>query len=410
MRLPLAATLLSLSCAHAPAGHAGLDAPPLRAEGPAGLARALAALDASGDAAERAQLIDLVTRVAGQKDAHVSRLYWFEELDAALAAAKASGKPVLSLRMLGRLDEELSCANSRFFRTTLYGNAEVSRYLREHFVLHWSSERPVPVARIDFGDGRVVTRTITGNSIHYVLDASGHVVDGLPGLYSAPEFLAALRRAEPIARGDSTGEDRADWHRSELERSLGRYRADLAAVGIVQVSRQLPTVPGLQIADVWPSARAAVPMAMPKAMVEAPVVKQLVPDGGAQLEVDPTPWARLARARAAKLDASSQALVLSKNPVDVTSASAPRLSPELAAQLVARLEESIDSDCARNEYALHAVVRRWLIENPGVALKDLNREVYARLFLTPASDPWLGLVPALTWTGLPGDGVEVSAR
>ena len=35
--------------------------------------------------------------------------------------------------MLGRLDEELSCANSRYFRTTLYTNAEVSALLRERF-------------------------------------------------------------------------------------------------------------------------------------------------------------------------------------------------------------------------------------------------------------------------------------
>lgn len=74
------------------------------------------------------------------------------------------------------------------------------------------------------------------------------------------------------------------------------------------------------------------------------------------------------------------------------------------------MEQSIAMDTARNEYALHAVIHRWLIENPGVAMQDFNREVYARLFLTPATDPWLGLVPALTWTGLPNDGIEISRR
>ncbi|MDP1826170.1 MAG: hypothetical protein Q8L48_23085 [Archangium sp.] len=112
----------------------------------------------------------------------------------------------------------------------------------------------------------------------------------------------------------------------------------------------------------------------------------------------------------AKLDASSRALVLSKNPVDVTSSHAPKLSPALATQLIDRLEQSIAMDTARNEYALHAVIHRWLSENPDVAMKDFNREVYARLFLTPATDPWLGLVPALTWTGLPNDGIEISQR
>ena len=56
--------------------------------------------------------------------------------------------------MLGRLDEDLSCANSRVFRATLYANQEVSAFLRERFILFWSSERPVPRVTIDYGDGR----------------------------------------------------------------------------------------------------------------------------------------------------------------------------------------------------------------------------------------------------------------
>ncbi len=54
---------------------------------------------------------------------------------------------------MGRLDEDLSCANSRFFRTTLYPDAAVADLLRDKFVLHWSSERDVPRVTVDFGDG-----------------------------------------------------------------------------------------------------------------------------------------------------------------------------------------------------------------------------------------------------------------
>jgi hypothetical protein len=111
--------------------------------------------------------------VAAQRDAYSSGLYWYTDLRAAQAAARASGKPILSLRLLGNLSDEYSCANSRFFRTVLYANTEVSKHLREHFILHWQSVRPVPVITIDFGDGRIIRRTITGNSIHYVLTADG---------------------------------------------------------------------------------------------------------------------------------------------------------------------------------------------------------------------------------------------
>src|SRR5882724_11524185 len=125
----------------------------------------------------------VLDRVCAQKDAHTSLLYWFTDLDAAVTEARRRKRPILSLRLLGRLDEELSCANSRFFRKLLYPDLRINQILRQDYVLHWQSVRPVPRVTIDFGDGRVVERTLTGNSIHYVLDADGTVIDGLPGLY-----------------------------------------------------------------------------------------------------------------------------------------------------------------------------------------------------------------------------------
>src|SRR5262245_24965907 len=103
-------------------------------------------------------------------------LTWHHEIP------KRPGRPILQLRLLGRFDEEMSCANSRFFRTTLYPDATVSRLLAERFTLCWHSVRPVPKVTIDFGDGRTLERTLTGNSAHLVLDARGRPVDALPGL------------------------------------------------------------------------------------------------------------------------------------------------------------------------------------------------------------------------------------
>src|SRR5205085_4150321 len=111
--------------------------------------------------------------VSAQRDDFTAGLFWYTDIGRAQVAAAKEGKPILSLRLLGTLDSEMSCANSRFFRTTLYANEKVSSYLQEHFILHWKSVRPVPKVTIDMGDGRVIHRTITGNSIHYVLDASG---------------------------------------------------------------------------------------------------------------------------------------------------------------------------------------------------------------------------------------------
>ncbi len=55
-------------------------------------------------------------------------------------------------------------------------------------MLHWQSVRPVPRVTIDFGDGRKLERTLTGNSAHYVLASDGTPLDVLPGLYSPLAF------------------------------------------------------------------------------------------------------------------------------------------------------------------------------------------------------------------------------
>ena len=126
---------------------------------------------------------------------------WFTDLHQALAQAHRTRRPVLSLRLLGNFDEELTCANSRFFKRLLYPEPRIARLLREAFVLHWQSVRPVPIVTIDFGGGKRITRTLTGNSLHLVLDPSGRPVDALPGLFDPDTFLRLLVRAHAIACG-----------------------------------------------------------------------------------------------------------------------------------------------------------------------------------------------------------------
>ena len=140
--------------------------------------------------------------ICNQKDAHTTLLYWFTDLPAASAEAQRTQRPILSLRLLGRLDEELSCANSRFFRKLLYPDPRINQVLRQDFVLHWESVRPVPKVTLDFGDGRRIERTLTGNSVHLVLDSKGRLVDALPGLFSPDVFLELLARARAMALAD----------------------------------------------------------------------------------------------------------------------------------------------------------------------------------------------------------------
>ncbi|HUS30273.1 MAG TPA: hypothetical protein VMZ53_17315 [Kofleriaceae bacterium] len=129
-------------------------------------------------------------------------LTWNTDLAAAITKARAFKRPILSLRLLGRLDEELTCANSRFFKKLLYPNPTINQLLRDHFILHWQSVRPVPIVTIDFGDGRRIRKTLTGNSVHLVLDPDGRPADALPGLFSPHVFSALLMRAHGYALAD----------------------------------------------------------------------------------------------------------------------------------------------------------------------------------------------------------------
>ncbi|MBI3830782.1 MAG: hypothetical protein HY291_14775 [Planctomycetes bacterium] len=353
----------------------------------------------------------LLDAVAQQKDAYSSGLFWYTDLDQARKAAKDSGKPILALRMLGKLTEDCSCANSRFFRTALYANAEVAGYLKQHFVLVWTSERPVPLITIDFGDGRKIERTITGNSAHYILDSSGLVVDALPGLYGPGTFLKELKQAEALARetaalgADKVQEKLYAYHSNRLVQMQADWSGKLQALALA--ARKGGDVPK----DKFPAAAKAAKVAEGKCAVEMPMVQALRMLPLFEKATDDAAWEAIACgfAEDAKLDAGSIQLMRAKYPkaaqaapVAITKARAE--TPLL--RVLRNFQNSIALDTAKNEYLLHRQIHAWLAQTAlSRDLDGLNKKVYAELFLTPAQDPWLGLVPADTYTGLENEGL-----
>ena len=57
-------------------------------------------------------------------------------------------------------------------------------------------------------------------------------------------------------------------------------------------------------------------------------------------------------------------------------------------------------DSTRNELQRHRTLHEWLAANPSITLDALNTRVYTEMFLTPRSDPWLGLRADDLYTGL----------
>ncbi|HUG69358.1 MAG TPA: hypothetical protein VMM76_16525 [Pirellulaceae bacterium] len=379
----------------------------------------------------------LIDEVGGQRNCASSRLFWYTDLEAAKAAAVQSGRPILSLRMLGQLTDEFSCANSRFFRSTLYSNAEISGYLRDHFVLHWQSVRPVPKVTLDFGDGRRLERTLTGNSAHYILHGDGQPIDCLPGLYGPGKFLEFLQQSEAVARryAAAPAESREtllkEFHAARLSIIAADWSADLQAIQSSAKLNQVPSNPTQAAAQPTspPNAEAAGLRAVPKSLVEMPLIRAVavrnypVTESAASADwstlessTSESLWRQIAERHASEavLDPASVRVIRQENPL---AAAAGELSftktrvEDPILRLVRSLQSSIALDTVRNEYNLHRKIHEWFVNDP--APRDvvvLNERVYAELFLTPSSDPWLGLLPPDTYTALQNDGLVISTE
>jgi len=393
--------------------------------------------DRESDGPAKERLAARIDALAHQKYATVSRLYWHTDLEAAKAAARDQRRPILHLRLLGRLDDELSCANSRLFRATLYANQEISRFLRERFVLYWSSERPVPRVTIDYGDGRRLERTTTGNSAHYVLDEDGHVLDVLPGLYAPAAFRRELDGSLALAaqvRGRSDAErakrlveyhrQKVDAARRDWERLAGmpwlpsagelltqaRIESELASAqratfvkAMMEVRDLRRFVPGIapeavsedQVA-MWSAAGQVIfGIGDLKAVATPPVaaVRRLdVPAAAARLPPPPR-----------VLDDTSRALIgelHNRGPREM------RATGEQLDAMIARLEQTIVADSALNQLRLRPQIGSEIVRRGGrIDFATLNAWIYAEVFRTPRQDAWLGLLPRDVFTGVPGDGV-----
>ncbi len=369
----------------------------LQEMGPAGM-EAMLAVGASGEALDR---------VCGVRDCADIRLFWYTDLEAAKAAARASNKPILSLRLMGRLDEEFSCANSRFFRTVFYKNREINALLREKFVLHWLSVRPVPKVTVDFGDGSRLERTLTGNSIHYVLDSRGRLIEALPGLYGPTKFQGALEKAaaEAIYAERLDDSQFASWTSGRSEDSL-RQRAEamLRERAYAAAARKA----GVPIDRIYTDG-----LTGSKSSYEGPVLQAVTNRRAGTRGSDPEPAPPSMPPALAKLtddelrelgdfhrpgvhlDADSRAFLLRKQGVT---------DPQQGDRLVDSFEQTIAQDEVINDYRLRPAILLKLSDPEvmkGFDLEAFNLWLYENVFRTPLSDPWLGLAPDDVYGALP---------
>jgi hypothetical protein len=358
-----------------------------------------------------------IDQVAMQKDAFSSGLYWETDLEKAQTEAGKTGKPILSLRLLGNLNEEYSCANSRFFRSILYSNTQISAYLRENYILHWRSVRPAPKITIDFGDGRKLVRTITGNSIHYILDKNGKILDALPGLYDPQNFLkyiVDINRANQRKLKPKNFWSNYYRNNNRLQ-LLAKWQNDLTKLGIDVKSASgtdinLPTPPpktrtaettDKSTTNKNPSALKAAVLAVTKSIVEMPTVRSITYDTEALKDKTTfEEWKKLSVLFGqAKIDKSSKTFILRK------SSSENNLTAQEKRDLISNLEKYISIDTVQNEYIFHTKIYEWLNKALYTDVEMFNERVYSELFLTPKSDKWLGLYSPDIYSAIENNGV-----
>jgi hypothetical protein len=104
----------------------------------------------------------------------------------------------------------------------LFSNDQVAAAINEKFEPAWQSLRPVPRVTIDFGNGKVVKRTLHGNVATYVCTPDGIVRDILPGIYEPKTYVRELSRLAHLVRSGQqahVGEVTfwRNYHRSQAE-------------------------------------------------------------------------------------------------------------------------------------------------------------------------------------------------
>jgi hypothetical protein len=105
----------------------------------------------------------------------------------------------------------------------LFSQDAVADFINANFEPAWEMVRPVPVVHIDFGNGKVLTRTLHGNILTSVCTADGQLLDALPGIYTEATYVDRLDQFRLLARyvasqpPDQRAARLCDYHQRQAE-------------------------------------------------------------------------------------------------------------------------------------------------------------------------------------------------
>ena len=358
---------------------------------------------------------------AHQRYGHVSRLYWYTDLAAAKAQAKKTNRPILSLRMLGNLTDEYSCANSRFFRVMLYADPMINNYLRENFVLHWQSVRDVPQVTVTLADGSTMRRTVTGNSIHMVLTQDGQAVDVIPGLWHPKAFLEQLELGHDLVTKIQQVAVEKDWTKTRANQLL----IIRAAHETKKTKTALAYGERLTSLNMKPEdlrGRASTFLSAPKANAK-PLLRpaeNAMPLAGTKMVVE---FGLMQPIRLVNVQMMWQQMNLPKWKVFADSYKNEAVLSDTAWSLIAAenggdaepfretLTTSLASDSAFNRFSLKQQIHALFASGREINLTNdarLTQTIYRDVLGMDLSDRWAGLSDPAVYTGMSNGGMGVN--
>ncbi|PSB45296.1 hypothetical protein C7B77_25275, partial [Chamaesiphon polymorphus CCALA 037] len=198
------------------------------------------------------------------------------------------------------------------------------------------------------------------------------------------------------------------YHQTQLTNLQANWKRDLDKLGI-----NIPLPTSIKSLNTPPTAAEAGGVAIAKSAIESPII-QLSRAFSRRTDLlktateDPL-WVKLGELHQedATLAENSRALIRRKQPqlASLTAKDKENNSDPIP-ELVTKFQKLIAIDSIRNEYLLHSQIHQWLMSDRFPAdIETLNTRVYDRLFLTPKSDRWLGLMPGDGYTGIERDGI-----
>jgi hypothetical protein len=253
----------------------------------------------------------------------------------------------------------------------LFSNAQVAGFINNNFEAVWESVRPVPIVRIDFGGGTVLTRTLNGNIATYVCTRDGDVLDVLPGIYRPEAYLEQLEQFRLLHRyaykamriAVSAASAKAEAQQQAIASRLNPITPEEKRAEVV---KSYHATQAKTLADQGVAAKFVVTAGVSKAVIEDPIKLVLSVPGD-------NPHAKHAPKDAVKKD--------DKVPLE---------KPDEVASW-----KTLAEDTQLNETVRRKLIHEMLAKEGMVKPEKLTKAIYKDVLHADLDDPYLGLGESL---------------